>query len=199
MQCDRTPFFCAACCKAAGGCRSHKPTARDVPAHAAATTDSPAPPPPPRNTFARPMLATYAVPYVEAHRDRMQAAARAEDNAKTKSLEARAFYAAVWTKNAPVIPDWFRLVADEQGKFIVGNSPSIAALAQNGFLSFLDSAVPARWVNHDIRVPISVKSSSRILFKAPEVTDCFELELEISQLSASPVPPSFSNSSSENN
>ncbi|KAF7345991.1 hypothetical protein MVEN_01621700 [Mycena venus] len=193
-QCDRTPFYCSSCCKALGGCRlpSHRPTTRDVSTRSDTTNSTVSPVDPPRRAFARPLDPSYAQPYIEAHRDRMQASARAEDDAKMKDLEANVFYVAVWTKDAPAHPERFRLVADRYGKFIVEKSPAIAAFAQNGFLSLLDSPSPPRWVNYDIRAPISVKSTSRILLKVPEITDCFELDLEIAQLPAGPTPTSAS-------
>ncbi|KAF7364518.1 hypothetical protein MVEN_00320700 [Mycena venus] len=122
----------------------------------------------------------------------MQASARAEDDAKMKDLEANVFYVAVWTKDASAHPERFRLVVDRHGKFIVENSPAIAAFSQKGFLSLLDSPSPPRWVNYHIRAPISVKSTSRILLKVPDITDCFELELELAQLLAGPTPTSTS-------
>ncbi|KAJ7500717.1 hypothetical protein B0H11DRAFT_2225116 [Mycena galericulata] len=164
IQCERTPFWCATCCKASGGCRSHRPAARDVSTRADTTLNS---------------------EYYNCCRATTHFYSSIEPQLRPADLEANTFYTAAWTKDALVPPEYYTLVADRQGKFVVGRCPPIAALALNGFISVLEPSPTPRWVNHDIRIPIPVNADLWILLKAPAVVDCFELELELSQL---PVP-----------
>ncbi|KAJ7760017.1 hypothetical protein B0H16DRAFT_1456728 [Mycena metata] len=187
LQCGRTPIQCATCCKANGGCPAHPLSARDVPTAASSSGRAAPLANPPRSIHARPLNASYAMPYARAHNHLFRANAKVEQEATQQEILANTFTVVLYKKDAPAPAEHFKLVAENR-RFVPANHPAIAVFAQNGLVAVLESRSPPKWINHDVRVGIPVTTNTRILLKVLDVVNCADLELELPPLPLLPSP-----------
>ncbi|KAJ7156259.1 hypothetical protein C8R46DRAFT_1196311 [Mycena filopes] len=193
-SCRRQPQYCSSCCKAGGGCPTHRLNGRDMPtvASVGGTSTTAVDATRPRSIYARPLSEAYARPYALAHTQRFRATVKVEAEATQQEIMANTFAVVVYRKDAPVPPEHFKLVA-ENHRFVPANHPAILSFAQNGLIAVLDSLAPPKWVNHDVRVGIQVgAANTRILLKVLDVVECLDVDVEITHL---PPPPSPTRSS----
>ncbi|KAJ7020268.1 hypothetical protein C8F04DRAFT_1318642 [Mycena alexandri] len=140
-----------------------------------------------QRVYARPLDPSYAKPLAQSrHSHIFSQSRRLEAEGRAKELYYVSLYSRTPQSGPAVAVQRFKLINDKSGYFIPNTCSAIvnasAASTTPNLISVLD--IDFTWTNQDLRLPITVTSTSCVLLRTCDLndSDCLELDAEIALL-----------------